>query len=51
MRFFDSYFGKFKIVSLGPIRSIEPTFQNIGHHPDERKNWPTFSAITEDGRP
>ena len=49
LRLSDSYCGIYKIISSGPKRSIETTFQKYGNLPDENKNWPISSPNTQHG--
>ena len=47
----DNYWASYKIISLGPTRSMEKISQKKGFFPDEKQFWSTFSRITEYGRP
>ena len=47
----DSYWARYKMISLGPTRSMEKISQKKRYFPDEKQFWSIFSRITEYGRP
>ena len=46
-RFFDFFCASKKIVFLGPMRSLETTFQEKSYYPGEKKDFGLFSQITD----
>ena len=52
--FFDSYWASYKIISLGPTRSMETIFQKkkaIFQMKNNKQFWTLPSRSTEYGRP
>ena len=48
---FDCHWTSYRIISLGPTRSMETISQKKCYFPGEKQIWSFFSRITEYDRP